>query len=202
MAPKIPASAKGEVETHIARLRELAAGEDYDAIERATKDVRHVVDAYLPFWKSSLVREYAEAKGSPLRFQKPLPQHWTILGVGRAGFSMWATVSLQEQEVSAQLVINTDNPKADFRQLQAMKAAIEAEAGEAFTWREQPEKVQSRIELRRSATPGDITTWPELQSWLVQKLELIQRVFGPRLKTLILAEAADDEADGGEETER
>lgn len=61
MAPKIPASAKGEVETHIARLRELAAGEDYDAIERATKDVRHVVDAYLPFWKSSLVREYAEA---------------------------------------------------------------------------------------------------------------------------------------------
>lgn len=154
----------------------------------------------LEFWTA--LREYAEAKGSPLRFQKPLPQHWTILGVGRAGFSMWATVSLQEQEVSAQLVINTDNPKADFRQLQAMKAAIEAEAGEAFTWREQPEKVQSRIELRRSATPGDITTWPELQSWLVQKLELIQRVFGPRLKTLILAEAADDEADGGEETER
>jgi hypothetical protein len=143
----------------------------------------------LEFW--TRLRAFAETKGSTLRFQKPLPQHWTTLGIGRLGFTMWATVSMQEQEMSAQLVINTDNPKADFRQLLTMKEAIERESGEVFTWREQPDKVQSRIELRRKATPDNEPTWPELQGWLVQKLEMIQRVFGPRLKSLTLAEPSD-----------
>lgn len=154
----------------------------------------------LEFWTA--LREFAESNGTPLKFQKPLPQHWTVLGIGRRGFSMVATVSLQDQEASAQLVINTANPKADFHHLLGMKAEIETEAGERFTWRELPDKVQSRVELRRKATPENDATWPELQRWLVQKLELIQRVFGPRLKGMTLAGSTESSSANLEGIER
>ena len=97
-------------------------------------------------------------------------------------------------EISVQLIINTAAPKADFRQLFAQKEEIEVEAKEQFEWREAPEKVQKRIELRRRATPNNEATWPELFEWLMTKLELIHGVFGPRVKSLTLADPDDSDA--------
>jgi len=45
------------------------------------------------FW--TRLREYAEARGSSLRFQKPHPQHWTNLSIGRAGLFLVATATFQ-----------------------------------------------------------------------------------------------------------
>jgi len=76
----------------------------------------------------------------------------------------------------------------------AQRDQVEIDSGEPFDWRESPEKVQSRIELRRAAAPDDEKTWPELFEWFVTRLELVHRVFGPRVKALKLAEATEDEA--------
>ena len=97
-------------------------------------------------------------------------------------------------KISVQLVIHTAAPKEDFRQLFAQKKQIEFEAKEHFEWREAPEKVQKRIELRRSATPNNEATWPELFEWLIAKLELIHEVFGPRVKSLTLADPDNSDA--------
>lgn len=107
----------------------------------------------LTFW--TRLREYAENRGTFLRFQAPRPQNWTSLSIGRAHSWMDATVSPQNGEASVQLVIHTRSTKADFRQLLAQKDQIEIDSGERFDWRESPEKMQSRIELRRDAAPDD-----------------------------------------------
>ena len=105
----------------------------------------------LSFWTK--LKEHAAQRGTSLKFQTPKPQSWASLSIGRAHFWMDATMSPQTGEISVQLVINTAAPKADFRQLFAQKEQIEIEAKEQFEWREAPEKVRKRIELRRRATP-------------------------------------------------
>ena len=146
----------------------------------------------LDFWTK--LREHAEQRGTFLRFQTPKPKSWITLSIGRAHFWMDATMSPHTGEISVQLVIHTAAPKADFLQLLAQKEEIEVEAKEQFEWREAPEKVQKRIELRRRATPDDKATWPELFEWLLAKLELIHGVFGPRVKSLTLADPDDFDA--------
>ena len=140
----------------------------------------------LSFWTK--LREYGAQRGTVLKFQTPRPQNWITLSIGRSHFWMDATMSPHTGEISVQLIINTAAPKADFRQLFAQKEEIEVEAKEPFEWREAPEKVQKRIELRRRATPNNEATWPELFEWLLTKLELIHGVFGPRVKSLTLAD--------------
>src|SRR5262249_44408352 len=111
----------------------------------------------LAFW--TRLREYEDQRGSVLRFHSPRPQSWITMGIGRAHFWLDATMSPQTGEVSAQLVVHTAATKVDFRQLYAQKDAIEIEANERFEWKEAPDKVQSRIELRRNANPDDESTW-------------------------------------------
>jgi hypothetical protein len=140
----------------------------------------------LLFWTQ--LREYAQRRKSVLKFQKPLPQHWTTLAIGRTGFFMIATVNMQDGEVSAQLVLSSPRAKAEFRELQKQRAEIECLAGLQFEWRELPDRHQSRVDMRRSATPEDQATWPELFAWLVDRLEVIHRVLGPRVKALEISE--------------
>jgi len=144
----------------------------------------------LAFWTK--LREYADTRGTFLKFQKPLPQNWTSLSIGRSHFHLDATVSGQVREASVQLVIHTPAPKADFRQLLAQRAQIESEAGVPFDWRELPEKIQSRVDIRRPADLSDERSWPELFGWIIANLELMHKVFGPRVKALRLADAVDD----------
>ena len=146
----------------------------------------------LSFWTK--LKEHAAQRGTSLKFQTPRPQSWASLSIGRSGFWMDATMSPQTGEISVQLIIHTAAPKADFRQLFTQKEQIEIEAKEQFEWREAPEKVQKRIELRRRATPNNEATWPELFEWLLTKLELIHGVFGPRVKSLTLADPDDSDA--------
>ena len=143
----------------------------------------------LTFWTQ--LREFAQQRGTVLRFQNPRAQSWTTLPIGRSGFWMDATMTPSTGEVSVQLVIHTASPKADFLQLLSQWASIEQEAHEQFEWREAPEKVQKRIVLRRSANPENEGTWPELLDWLVAKLELVHNVFGPKIKAMKLAESVE-----------
>ena len=145
----------------------------------------------LRFWTA--LKEHAEHCGTSLRFPAPQPQNWIVLGIGRAKFWIEATVKLRAGEVSAGVVLQTPATKADFRQFLSKKDVIEAEAGESFVWREMPEKMQSRIELRRKATPNDDSTWPEIFEWFIAKLELIHSVFGPRVRDLTLADPDNEE---------
>lgn len=144
---------------------------------------------HVAFWTG--LREYAEARGSFLKFQKPQPQNWTSIPIGRSRFHLDATVSAPAQEAAVQLIIQTPFPKADFRQLLAMRAEIEGDAGGPLDWRELPERIQSRVDVRCPADFGDETSWPKLYEWFVNKLELMHKVFGPRVKALKLAESAD-----------
>ena len=146
---------------------------------------------YLTFWTK--LREYAENRGTFLKFARPRPYSWMNAGIGRANFIIQAQVSVREQKAWAMLVIRTASAAAYFRQLAVQKDAVESQADEKFDWWEGDGK-QATIAVERTASIEDESSWPELFEWVVKKLEVIHNVFGPRVKALKLAEDSEIDA--------
>lgn len=136
----------------------------------------------LAFWEQL----HAELQTHPgIRTQKPRPQHWTNLPIGRSGARLGAILNSREEKIAVELYLGDENAMAYFRELEANKAAIEEELGYAVDWRALPDKRASRILLLREKCPlEDQSRWPEYRAWLTAKLEDFDRVFRPKVKAL------------------
>lgn len=136
----------------------------------------------LAFWEQ-LHAELQTHAG--IRTQKPRPQHWTNLPIGRSGARLGAILNSREEKIAVELYLGDENAMAYFRELEANKAAIEEELGYAVDWRALPDKRASRILLLRDKCPlEDQSRWPEYRAWLTAKLEDFDRVFRPKVKAL------------------
>jgi hypothetical protein len=96
------------------------------------------------FWTA--FREYMEGKGSFVKCQKPLPQHWTNHALGRSGVHLTSIVSSSNSgpsgkgpEIRAELYMDGPNAKAEFAELEKQKDEIEKSLGFPLTWHN-PEK--------------------------------------------------------------
>ena len=135
------------------------------------------------YW-AGLKTHLTEAK-SKLRSQKPLPQHWTNFAIGRSHFHLAAVQNTREKRLGVLLVLTGSDAKAHFKLLEADKEKIEQTAQTAFEWRELPDKKVSHIDLQlEGADPTSRTDWPRQHEWLKQTLDLFQRVFAARVKSL------------------
>ncbi|ADX48552.1 hypothetical protein Acav_4673 [Paracidovorax avenae ATCC 19860] len=113
----------------------------------------------LKFWTGW--QAWLQAKGSTLRTQRPLPQHWTNIALGRTGIHLSATVNSRESRVGMEVYINHDNSKSIFKQLQARQAEIDAALGAHLEWMELPDWHVCRILQVRPASPlENEEQWP------------------------------------------
>jgi hypothetical protein len=86
-----------------------------------------------------------------------------------------------------ELYAHNDVNKAAFRALYAQKEDIEREMGEQLEWQELPEKKAIRIVLfKHDVDPADENQYPEINAWMLAKLQRFRDVFGPRVKALSL----------------
>lgn len=138
--------------------------------------------AQLEYWTA--FREYTKQRGTHLKIQKPLPQHWTNIAIGRSGVYLSASVNTPKKVIAVNLVLASSHAKAHFRQLQSQREEIEKGVGAVLLWRELPKRKQSRIGL---ATAGDALLrekWQEQHAWLLGALEVFSKVFAGRVKAL------------------
>lgn len=137
----------------------------------------------LKFWTDWSA--WLQAKGSALRTQKPLPQHWTNIALGRAGVHMAATVNSREKRVGMEVYIDHNNSKSMFKQLLAQKESIEGELKVALDWQELPDGHACRIVQFRPDSPlEDEAQWPAYFAWLEATARSMSVVFRPRVKEL------------------
>jgi hypothetical protein len=146
----------------------------------------------LAFWTD--FRRFMEEK-SKIRCQKPRPQSWMNHPIGRPGCRLVSVASMFDSaanrfggELRVELVLDDENSKAYFKQLEKQNKEIEAELGEALTWYNPADKRMKRIYVRRAVELTDRDRWPDFREWLRQKLEDFFRVFAPRVKALIVSE--------------
>ncbi|AVS63813.1 DUF4268 domain-containing protein [Paracidovorax avenae] len=137
----------------------------------------------LKFWTGW--QAWLQAKGSTLRTQRPLPQHWTNIALGRTGIHLSATVNSRESRVGMEVYINHDNSKSIFKQLQARQAEIDAALGAHLEWMELPDWHVCRILQVRPASPlENEEQWPAYYAWLEQAALRMSQVFRPLVREL------------------
>jgi hypothetical protein len=128
---------------------------------------------------------WLQAKGSTLRTQKPLPQHWTNIALGRSGIHLAASVNSRESRVGMEVYIDHDNSKGMFKQLKAHQAEIDAALGVRLEWMELPDGHACRILQVRPESPLDgEEQWPAYFAWLEQAALRMSEVFRPLVKEL------------------
>jgi Domain of unknown function (DUF4268) len=129
---------------------------------------------------------YLEARKSPLKPQKPRPQHWLNLSLGRSGIKISATVNSREDRLGLDIYINHDDAKNYFAQLKAQGDDIEAKLGFKLDWRELPEKNACRILIFKNDAPlSDENAWHSYFDWLTTTALKLDQVFRPLVKALI-----------------
>lgn len=137
----------------------------------------------LKFWTGW--QAWLQAKGSTLRPQKPLPQHWTNIALGRSGIHLAASVNSRESRVGMEVYIGHENSKDMFKQLKAHQAEIDQALGCKLEWMELPDGHACRILQVRADSPlEDEDQWPVYYAWLEQAALRMSEVFRPLVKEL------------------
>jgi hypothetical protein len=149
----------------------------------------------LGFWTA--FKAYMESKGSFVRCQKPLPQHWTNHAIGRSGVHLSSIVSSRNSEtnnktpeIRVQLYLDGPNAKQEFETLKKRKDSIEKSLGFPLIWHNPEKAAMCKIYTRQDADILNEKLWPQHFEWLRQRLETMQKVFAPIVKDLNM-EAGD-----------
>ena len=133
---------------------------------------------YWTVWREHMLEH------SKLKPQKPRPQHWTNIAIGRTGFSLTTDLNSFDNTVAVSLYINDDNAKAIFSRFEKDKDAIEEEFGRSLEWRRNPERKSSRIQVTTEGDYSDRESWQEQHEWIRKNLETFDRVFRGRIAQL------------------
>lgn len=132
----------------------------------------------LEFWEQ--FRKYTEDRKSPLKIQKPSPQHWLNITIGSSHGHISLTLNSFDEAIRTELYI-PDNKEA-FNFLYEDRVEIEKEIGAKLEWMELPGKKASRIKMETDGLVDTVTSWEQYFEWMKQNAEKFQSVFGKRLK--------------------
>jgi hypothetical protein len=143
----------------------------------------------LRFWTA--YREFMEAKNSPVKCQKPAPQHWMSHAIGRSGIHLSSVVSYWNSdtgtkgpEMRVELVLDGPDAKQEFAAMEAQRETIENALGFALKWHNPEDKAAAKLYTRQPADFLDEQLWPQQFEWLRHRLETMHRVFSPIVKGL------------------
>lgn len=137
----------------------------------------------LKFWTGW--QTWLQEKGSAIKPQKPGPQHWSNITLGRSGIHLAATVNSRENRLGMEVYIDHQNSKAMFNQLKAHQAEIDQSVGGGLDWLELPDAHACRIlKIRASSPLEDESQWLDYYVWLEQTAKQLSAVLRPLVKGL------------------
>ena len=149
----------------------------------------------LDYWRT--VRQAADETGVGSRFTtlRSVPRRYQEFGAGRSGFTFNASLrtggGAEDAGALVFLWISEDEGAGYLRQLEADKAQIESEVGEALEWDAKPDRKSTQVTAFRPGDPTDRSTWPDLARWTLRTLESFDDALRPRIKRLHTPLASD-----------
>ena len=149
-------------------------------------------------WKQ--LCDYAAQKDTPVRFHKPSSENYLNVSRGLidiTGFRMNVWLGTDNTEIALRLYMS----KQDFYNLEKQRTEIEQEFCESLEWEKLPQRIESRISLRKDIIdPTDESDWQNQHEWVISKLEKFHKkfneVFLPRIQELNTSDLlSEDEED-------
>jgi hypothetical protein len=132
----------------------------------------------LEFWTQ--FKEYAEKKGSSLKFRTPKPQHWYDASIGSSEAHIVFSVNSREKLIGCEIWIN--NNKDLFDELYKRKADIEKDLGASLNWQKLEAKKASRIKLSVLLDFTIKEGWERDFEWMNNWGQKFKSVFGKYIK--------------------
>lgn len=124
-------------------------------------------------------------RSQTLRPQKPRPEHWTYLAIGRSGIVISPTLNTREDRLGVELSVGSVDSKKHYQALLAQRSEIEQEFGADLDWQELPDKHMCRIAIWRDASKfADESRWPEYVDWMIDQILNMESVFRARVGAL------------------
>lgn len=161
---------------------------------RATSETLSETGAfYQEYWLG--LRDAMADSGETSRFPKAWARHWLPFKIGRSGFQISVVVYRDERLIRVELYMHQKGmpPKQAFKALKANREEIEGDYGGPLDWQELPDRRASRIAAyMKDADVTDRADWPKQYRWIVAQLDGFKRVFGERVRSLVLKETPDE----------
>ena len=133
------------------------------------------------YWKS--FGDYLKQQGITEFSVKPAASHHRNFGIGRTGFTLFASIHVGQKNIC----VGLDVPKDDFKKLYDERNEIEKSfaisSDEDLEWREgKPLEKSSHIHFyKRNVDLCDKSQWDELHCWMLKNLKRYKAVFGKRI---------------------
>jgi len=135
------------------------------------------------YW--SAFKEFMLIRHSPIRCQKPSPQHWMNMSIGKTGFWLAARVNSYKERIAADCHCRTATSKAPFMALMDRKEEIQSHFDLPLEWNELPDAKESYVSIVRENTDFmNEVEWQNQFNWLAINLEKLNEVLRPIIRTI------------------
>lgn len=130
-------------------------------------------------------KEYVSTVGNPFKVQKPLPQHWTIIAMGKSYFHLSLTVNSQNKSICINLEISGDNAKDNFDTLKS-KYEVESKSkiSSELEWMRLNDRKVSMVKLSAPYDFLDQSSHNQQFEWFVENVKKFIEFFRPKIKTI------------------
>lgn len=135
------------------------------------------------YWAS--FGQYITAANSAFNPPKPSENLYAVFGIGKTGFNTSVSVSMRDKFIGVDLVLTANNANELFDTLISQKDTIQNELAFEMDWQPKPEAKQCSIQVRLSIDSTDSNNWPEMHRWNLDHLTSVDRVFRPRIASLV-----------------
>lgn len=138
----------------------------------------------LEYWQT--LKDFVEKEKATFKMQKPYPQHWTNISVGRAGFQIRVVANSRERFLQVQLIVASNNSIEDFRKLRKdYEEDSKKHLSERIEWSEKEEGAKEHhVNLRFNCDPLDKNDWAKQHTILLEWIENFLQYFKDKIKEL------------------
>lgn len=136
------------------------------------------------YWKA--MKEYVEQEKVNFKMQKPLPQHWTNVAVGRTDFKICAIANTRDKWISVQLVVGGKNALENFRKLRSLyEKDAQLKISDKLEWSEKEGGKEHHLDLVTLDTdPTEKNDWRRQHKILKEGIQLMADYFRDKIKDL------------------
>lgn len=137
----------------------------------------------LEYWQ--LFKSFIQNSNTNLKCQKPQPQHWANFAIGKSDFLISATVSVRDNFLRVEFLIDGPNSKNNFRLLKELYEADSLiQISERLCWDELPERAVASVYLKQSFDISNKSQWRNQHQWLKDTIEKFDKFFRTKIQSL------------------
>ena len=168
------------------QFKVVAKPNDWSKSVRSSASTGELTDTKLKqqqYWTE--FKEYVEKNGSPFKVQKPSPQHWTNIALGRSNFYLSLTVNSQSHIICINLEIGGARAKEHFDKLRDLYEEDSKEHISAdIEWLRLDDRKSCMVKLSKSFNFTDESSRDEQYAWFVEYVKKYISYFRPKVKSI------------------